>query len=236
MQFLAFPFALLLFGKLYDHFSIASSIVRSHLFLITISVTSIFCSWALSASAPLSQIAGGIKSKGSEVGQITTPAQFRTTGLIVDELRQELGLETIVFVTPDIGGVGLCCSRIRVVDIGLLANHRLGQGGYSVLPQVLRSERPDVIEVHGAWSTYSRIYDLPVFIDNYKPAFIGGTRLYLRTDRARELVAQGYAKWCKIDDVSCSKLKFRRHRYARSSTKDDDRAFLTTGKVLVGKI
>jgi hypothetical protein len=78
----------------------------------------------------------------------TTPATYRRTRLAADRLRQLLGKDTIIFATPDVGGLSLCCERIRVVDLGLLASRRLAKEGYGAMPVVLAEEKPDLIEVH----------------------------------------------------------------------------------------
>ena len=164
-----------------------------------------------------------------------TPASYRITGLAVDKVRNIVGLQTIVFATPDVGGLALCCSRIRVLDIGLLTNRLLAKGGYNTVPAVFSDEKPDIIEVHEEWATYSQIYSLPVFKENYQAIIIDGTRLYLRRDHVQELLEDELANWCYIKDISCLTMAVETHRYVDHTFRSDDVAFLVNGRVLVVK-
>jgi hypothetical protein len=126
-------------------------------------------SWYQSAGGPLREISRVIINRGRSTVEHfgETPASFRRTGLAVDRVRQLLGLERIVFVTPDIGGLALCCDRIRIVDIALLTNRRLAKDGYIALPSVFNEEMPDIIEAHQVWAALSQSLSEKLII-NYK--------------------------------------------------------------------
>jgi hypothetical protein len=144
-------------------------------------------------------------------------------------------LRTISFVTPDVGGVGVCCSWIRVVDAALLTNRRLAKDGYGAMAMVLADETPDVIEVHQPWAENAQMFELAIFKDNYRAVLAGRTRLYLRNDHVRRLIEQRKADWCPVGDASCLRMALETHRYVGHSSRSDDLAFLAAGRFLVVK-
>ena len=73
----------------------------------------------------------------------------------------------LVFMVPDVGGPGLCCENINIIDSALLTNRFLAKYGYKKFPDLLQFENPDVIETHGLWSELTGIYDVPYFKENY---------------------------------------------------------------------
>jgi hypothetical protein len=235
MQFLALPFVLLLSGLLYDTLTVSVRPAVARPALVSICVLTILCSWSVSAARPILQMARTLSGSGGAPGEHlgTTPATFRETGLTVERLRQRIGLNMITFATPDVGGLALCCNRIRVVDLGLLASRRLAKEGYAVLPDLLAEEKPDLIEVHQDWGKHSRIYSVPQFQNNYHPVIIERTRFYLRNDHAEKLVERHMAQWCRTEDATCRTSALGAHRYDRVSTKADDDAFLAKSRVLM---
>jgi hypothetical protein len=218
MQFLALPFMLLLFGVLFD--ALASVITRAKpdLVLIAATTATIGLSWPLSA-API--ISPASHSEG------ITPATYRATGLAVDKLRQLLGKDVIVFLTPDVGGLGLCCSHIRVLDLGLLTNRRMAREGYGAIAAVLREEQPEVIEIHRGWARLAKLYELPEFTRNYRPALIDDTRLFVRNDVFDSVLAKT-GSVCSLEQAACLS-KAVTHRYADYTLPADDAAFLSHG-------
>lgn len=108
-----------------------------------------------------------------------TPENYRITGLAVDNLRETLGLEIISFMVPDVGGLGLCCKKIKVIDSALLTNHFMAKNGYVSFPSYLESEDPDVIETHGIWSEVTGIYENIYFKDNFVAVIVDGNLLWL---------------------------------------------------------
>jgi hypothetical protein len=119
-----------------------------------------------------------------------TPDSYRETGEAVDRIRAALGADTISFMTPDVGGSSLCCPRLRIVDLGLLANPRLAKDGYADFDAYLAEVRPDVIETHGLWSWVSGIYSSVTFVDGYVPVVSGTTWLWVRADLAERLMSR----------------------------------------------
>lgn len=119
-----------------------------------------------------------------------TPANYRVTGEAVDRLRQKLGLPSLVYMVPDVGGVGLCCEALRIVDSALLTHRTLARQGFAALPAVLAQERPDVIETHSLWTVVTDLYALPQFQRDYRPLVWDNTLLWLRQDHHARLMAQ----------------------------------------------
>ncbi|UEM03960.1 hypothetical protein JL101_000485 [Skermanella rosea] len=239
MQFLALPFVLLIFGLVYDRLADPARAVSARPALVAACALTILFSWIVSARPPIAQMARTLSSGGGQVAEVygTTPETYRRTGLAVDRLRQLVGKDTITFATPDVGGLALCCDRIRVVDLGLLASRKLAREGYAALPAILAEERPDAIEVHQHWGVNSKIYTIPEFRDNYQPVIIDRTRFYLRNEHAEKLIGERRAEWCAAEEADCAASALRTHRYVNSVTKLDDAAFLERKRVLmVGEV
>lgn len=111
-----------------------------------------------------------------------TPENYRLTGLAVDSIRKALKLQKISFMVPDVGGLGLCCSQIEVIDSALLTNRNLAKQGYKSFDTHLATRSPDVIETHGIWSEVSGIYSSPYFQMNYQPIVFDNNLLWVRND------------------------------------------------------
>jgi hypothetical protein len=116
-----------------------------------------------------------------------TPENYRTTGYAVDEIRKALNMHKISLMVPDVGGLGLCCSQIEVIDSALLTNKNLAKHGYRVFNEYLSIRSPDIIETHGIWSDFSKIYDSEYFQVNYLPIVFNNNLLWIRRDIYHEL-------------------------------------------------
>ena len=128
-----------------------------------------------------------------------TPYNYRITGKAVVELGKMLGLRSVVFMVPDVGGTALCCRSLRIVDLAGLTNRRLAHAGYGSIPEIIAEERPDIIQAHKVWAVVSRLYDLPAFIEQYRPVIFRNTLLWLRRDHVRALKAQGLlTRWTDV--------------------------------------
>jgi hypothetical protein len=117
-----------------------------------------------------------------------TPANFRATGLVVDRVRASLGLKEIALLTPDVGGLSLCCRQIRVLDFGLLTSRELAHSGYAGLGAYLNAQQADLIITHTFWSELSGIYALPAFDRQYVPVVVSGMHMWLRKDHLSRLL------------------------------------------------
>jgi len=190
MQLFALPFALLLVARALDALGGSSRAAR----LALVASVAALTVWSSRVSLPIQSYR---LSRTHEFG--VTPMGFRETALAVEKVRGALGLPQITFLTPDVGGSALCCPALRIVDLGLLAERRLARRGYGALAAVLEAERPEVIEVHAPWSSLSRLYELEAFRAGYRPALVGRTRLFLRSDVAERLVAAGTAETVALD-------------------------------------
>jgi hypothetical protein len=111
-----------------------------------------------------------------------TPENYRLTGTAVDGIRKAIDRDTISFMVPDVGGVGLCCSKIKVIDSALLTNRELAKSGYGVFDEYLSKTLPDVIETHAVWSRVSKIYESQTFVDNYRPIVFENNLLWVHSD------------------------------------------------------
>ena len=108
-----------------------------------------------------------------------TPENYKVTGIAIDDLRHNLELKTIKFMTPDVGGIGLSTDKIIILDSALLTNKFLANNGYSHFYIYLETRVPDVIETHEGWSTYSKIFDSSFFKDNYVPIIFENNFVWL---------------------------------------------------------
>lgn len=137
-----------------------------------------------------------------------TPSAYRYTGQSVDRIRRLLGLKSIKFMAPDVGGLGLGSPAINVLDSALLTNRRLARAGYTDFPAYLSDQKPDVIETHGIWSSVTGIYKLGEFPASYSPLVVDSNWLYLRKDHLRRLKREGVLK--AIDCGSeCKRYRYR---------------------------
>jgi hypothetical protein len=148
-----------------------------------------------------------------------SPANYRITGLAVDQIRQALGMEKVDLMTPDIGGLGLCCEAINVIDQGLLTNATLARQGYGVLNDYLARVRPDVINTHSIWSQVSGIYSSDFFSRSYQPVVFDNNLFWVRSDLVARMLDSMSLAAGAIDD----RRGLRGVRYAQS---DIDRNYL----------
>jgi hypothetical protein len=232
MQIVALPFVLIGAGLLFDALTTDLSGLRRRLILTLAVALSIETGAFVSAQSILVALKTP-RPLGDDLG--VTPANYRITGTLVDDLRRRLDLPALVFMTPDIGGAALCCDRLRIVDLGMLANRRLAHAGYGAAAEVLASERPDVIEAHEVWANSSGLTSLGAFKAGYTPLMAGRTRLYLRNDHAQALAAKGLAAPCLLTDDGCRRKALSDHRglFPPPYGPEDDLAFLRGGGFLI---
>jgi hypothetical protein len=146
-----------------------------------------------------------------------SPENYRITGIAVDKLRQILGLDVIKFMTPDVGGVGLCCTKISVLDLGLLTNRYLAKNGYSKLDILLQSVVPDVIETEDTWSTVSEIYKSNYFNENYIPIVFNKNLLWINKSHYQHLSEMKLVNIRLLNKLD----ELKNIRYARHSVDTD---------------
>jgi hypothetical protein len=223
MQFFAIPFMLLLIVQTAEWLAMSSPVGQSAFVGCIVGLT--LCSSTL--GAPIEQWRARWTHSFS-----VAPASYRETALAVEKVRTTLGAGSIAFLTGDIGGVGLCCPAIRVVDIALLSNQKLAREGYGALADVIGTEQPEIIEAHGLWASVSHLYQLDSFRTAYRPAIIDHTRFYLRNDVADRLAQTGIATTVSIDHTD-AQARWADHRYRAACNERDDEAFRSTGAVLL---
>ncbi|KUL28216.1 hypothetical protein [Streptomyces regalis] len=145
-----------------------------------------------------------------------TPATYREAGQAMDAVRVKLGKPELTVLTPDVGGSSLCCSRLKILDLALLANTELARDGYAAMPAYLETGRPDLVETHGMWSEASKLYDVASFRDDYTPVVVHGMWMYLRNDLHPEL----HSRCTPITPENARSLRYRGsevdERYVRS--------------------
>lgn len=153
-----------------------------------------------------------------------TPENYKLTGEAITELSRALGLENTRFAVPDVGGLGLCCDNLRVLDIALLTSPFLAHEGYEGLEQYLEREQPDFIQTHGIWSKVSGIYDKKFFSENYSPLIFRNTLIWARKDHYEKLLSSN--KW-NFRIINSDEI--RQARYAQF---DYDQPFLAEHRIL----
>ncbi|MCW2245611.1 hypothetical protein M2352_001202 [Azospirillum fermentarium] len=230
MQTLALPLIILVCGLLFD--AACGALARKYMFAtVVLSGLTVLGSWYVSANSVLLQGFSALAARTSADAELfgVTPASYRLTGLAVDRIRQLTGKAVITFLTPDVGGLGLCCSNIRIIDLGLLTSRTLAKHGYAALHDVMLAEQPDVIEVHQTWALNSNIYNLPIFRENYQSLIVDGTRLYVHRQLAQTLMNEKNASLCTFNEEKCRSDALELHRYAPGSTRRDDVEFMKDG-------
>jgi hypothetical protein len=167
--------------------------------------------------------------KGGSFG--VTPHTYAESGRIFRRVAAAADLQRPSILTPDVGGLALCCDEFRVVDLAMLSNRRLAHHGPGALAEVLDSESPDMIEAHWDWASAGNLYELPTFRARYVPAFVGGTKLWIRSDAARTIESKGRGCWLTAgrDEV---RQALRAHRYANHDLPADRSAFERSPRVL----
>jgi len=145
------------------------------------------------------QLAVSRSESGNWLG--VTPENFRTTGLTLDRIRQSLRLREVAVLTPDVGGLALCCEQIRVLDYGLLTSASLARTGYAGMAAYLQQERPDVAITHSFWSEDARIYELKPFTDHYVPVVVDAKLFWLRREHLPTMLASPMWRATRLADL-----------------------------------
>jgi len=159
-----------------------------------------------------------------------SPRTYAETGRVVRRFVSAAGLQHPTILTPDVGGLALCCDEFRVVDLALLSNRRLTHRGHVALAEVLETESPEIVEAHWKWASSGKLYALPYFRAHYLPAFAGGTKLWIRRDVAKAIESKGRGCWLAEDKGDLQEA-LRTHRYAGHDLPEDRRAFASPGVV-----
>jgi hypothetical protein len=70
-----------------------------------------------------------------------------------------------------------------VIDLGLLCDKTLARERFAGFePYVLQDRRPDVIEVHGMWTSLTGVVSSAQFHEDYRPLIVDGRRVFLRKE------------------------------------------------------
>ncbi len=229
MAFFAMPCALLLLALAYDHMTALFDAPPRAASLV-IAFLTIPLSWAAAAGQQVAAIRHSIQPEEYGVPSLS-PEFFRDTAFAVEHLRRSLGMESIVYMTADVGGVALCCTNIRIVDTGLLTSRILARGGYQKLGGVLASERPDVIETRWEFASLPGIYGMAQFRNEYEPLLIDRTRFFVRKDHVQALLRRGSGAICPLTEARCLENIELGHRYhgTLATGKADDAEYFQFG-------
>jgi len=226
MPYFAFPLALVVLALIFSSWVNArpgAFRMRAQRRIIGLYVLSIGLSMTGFPRGPL-----GAALRGGTFG--VSPHTYAESGQIFRRFTAAAGLQRPTILTPDVGGLALCCDEFRIVDLALLSNRTLAHRGHAALAEVLATESPELVEAHWGWATAGKLYDLPTFRDRYLPAFAGGTKLWLRRDVAQAI--EGKGRGCRLptqgEDV---REALRTHRYANHDVPDDRTAFEAPGVV-----
>jgi hypothetical protein len=160
-----------------------------------------------------------------------TPHTYAASGQVFRRFSAAAALQHPTILTPDVGGLALCCDELRIVDLALLSNRKLAHRGHAALADVLETESPEMVEAHWHWASLGALYDLPGFRMRYMPAFAGGTKLWIRRDVAAAIESNG--RGCRVpvnrNDVQAA---LRTHRYAKHDLPEDRSSFERAGSIL----
>jgi hypothetical protein len=159
-----------------------------------------------------------------------SPRTYAATGRVIRRLVFAADLQHPTILSPDVGGLALCCDEFRVVDLALLSNRRLAHRGHVALADVLESESPEIVEAHWKWASLGKLYALPYFRAHYLPAFAGGTKLWIRRDVAKAIESKGRGCRLAVDRKDVQEA-LSTHRYAEHDLPEDRRAFESSGVV-----
>ena len=224
MPYFAFPLVLLLLALVLSSWVKAESSrfrvgVAAGLFGVSVCMSMVgFPSGALGAAF-----------EGGSFG--VTPHTYAESGRVFRRFAAAADLQHPTILTPDLGGLALCCDEFRLVDLALLSNRKLAHRGQAALAEVLETESPDMIEAHWEWASLGKLYDLPSFRARYLPAFAGGTKLWLRRDVAGAIESKG--RGCRVAvDRGDVQEALRTHRYADHDLPEDRSSFERPGVIL----
>jgi len=176
-------------------FILVTTVVWGHHRRVTVATAAlVICTIVVSCSAAIVGSSHGLEwtklrtaVAGGEDWSTVTPAGYRPTGIAADRVRVLLRKPSLAFMTPDVGGTSLCCTRLNIIDMAMLANTQLAKEGYRRFDWYLQKTSPDLIEVHGDWAQLSGIYRSRFFVESYSPIVVHDTWFYLRRDRLVEL-------------------------------------------------
>jgi hypothetical protein len=167
----------------------------------------------------------------SKGGSFVTPHTYAESGRVFRRFVSAAGVQQATILTPDLGGLALCCDEFRLVDLAALSNRELAHRGPTALAAVLEAESPEIIEAHWKWASLGALYDLPYFRAHYVPAFGGGTKLWLRREVAQAIESNG--RGCRVPvERRDMQEALRTNRYAGRDLPEDQSSFEAAGTVL----
>ena len=146
-------------------------------------------------------VEGRIQSEQLTTWYGVSPANYRITGTAADRLREQLNLRSLKMMVPDVGGLGLCCDHLAVIDTSLLTNQFLAHEGWDAFNSYLQRTAPDLIEMHDPWSRLSRIYESRFFADHYEPFVWENHLFWIHEQRLGQLLESPRVVKSRITDL-----------------------------------
>jgi hypothetical protein len=118
----------------------------------------------------------------------TTVDHFNQMTAVLGRIQDASRTRDLVYAGPDVGAVMLFSRDVRLVDLGLLCDPVLSHRRYAAMDSyVLAQRRPDVIEVHRAWTELSGFLTDATFLANYQPVYVSGIRVFLSSSRLAQI-------------------------------------------------
>ena len=102
-----------------------------------------------------------------------TPHTYAESGQVFRRFASAADLQHPTIMTPDLGGLALCCGEFRIVDLALLSNRKLAHRGTRPWRRCSKPSRPTSIEAHWEWASLGGLYDLPYFRARYRAGLRG---------------------------------------------------------------
>jgi hypothetical protein len=228
MVYFAFPLVLLLFSLVFSPWVEAGQRSKSR---ARVALAAGLC--VVSAGLSMMAFPSGALAAALAGGSFgVTPHTYAESGQVFRRFASAAGLQHPAILTPDLGGLALCCDEFRLVDLAFLSNRSLARRGPAALAEVLETESPAMVEAHWEWASAGKLYELPRFRADFVPAFSGGTKLWLRRDVAQTIDRNGRGCWLPADRADVQKA-LRAHRYANHDLPGDRSAFESAGPILV---
>ena len=112
-----------------------------------------------------------------------TVAKLASVTPAIERIRTAAGLPTLTYATPDVGGVMLFGDNLHILDLGLLCDRHLANTGLGdAISYVFTERKPDMIEIHGMWTSLSGFDRTPLLQQQYGVVFLDRKRFFVRRD------------------------------------------------------
>ena len=129
-----------------------------------------------------------------------TPHTYAESGQVFRRFAAAAGLQHPTILTPDVGGLALCCDEFRLVDLALLSNRKLAHGARGASARSSTPSRPTWSRRTGIGPPLGGSTSCPSSGPATCRRSRGGTKLWLRRDVAASASrASGRGCWLAAD-------------------------------------